>query len=167
MDIQVASNFERILFEALDRDGGDVERLYAQFVQSGGFDLPAQAHDFLLNRFYAEAVSDAETEDAMRALWNEGRHGYLACPHTAVALHAPGKAYAMRGDAQLIATPLVTLATAHPAKFPATVERATGVRPALPARCADLFARKETFCSLAAEPEAVKRFIRERSRAWA
>jgi threonine synthase len=73
----------------------------------------------------------------------------------------------MRGDAQLIATPLVTLATAHPAKFPATVERATGVRPALPARCADLFARKETFCSLAAEPEAVKRFIRERSRAWA
>ncbi|MBK6703379.1 MAG: hypothetical protein IPG56_06155 [Caulobacteraceae bacterium] len=72
---------------------------------------------------------------------------------------------AMEFDIALLDLPGV-LATAHPAKFPETVERATGVRPELPAKCADLFQRSEKFDSLPADAEAVKQYIRERSRAW-
>jgi threonine synthase len=160
MDIQAASNFERILFEALDRDGEAVRRLYDGFAQTGGFDIPAPALDFLRTHFEAASVDDDETRETMKEAWNAGRYGYLACPHTAVALFARSKIDpAMRA-------PVVTLATAHPAKFPDTVEQATGVRPALPAHCADLFEREERFDALPADAEAVKRYIRERSRAW-
>ncbi len=161
MDIQVASNFERILFEAVGRDGAMVKRLYDQFAQSGGFDIPAPALAFLREHFDAAAVSDEETQETMGAYWNDGHFGYLACPHTAVGLHARSKL-----EAPLDA-PLVTLATAHPAKFPDTVEEATGVRPPLPAKCADLFERKEKVDVLPNDAEAVKRYIAERSRAWA
>jgi threonine synthase len=160
MDIQVASNFERILFEALERDGEQVTRLYQQFAQSGGFDIPAKALEFLRTHFDAAAVSDEETEEWMRGAWNGGNYGYLACPHTAVGLAARAKLEKPLG------APLVTLATAHPAKFPETVEAATGVKPPLPARCADLFERAEKYDTLPADAEAVKSYIRERSRAW-
>ncbi len=86
------------------------------------------------------------------------------CPHTAVAIAAAGNEF--DEDQAKLDLPLVTLATAHPAKFPETVERATGVRPELPAKCADLFQRSEKFDSLPADAEAVKQYIRERSRAW-
>lgn len=158
MDIQVPSNFERILFEALDRDADHVARLYDQFAQSGGFDIPPQALAFLRDHFAAAALSDAETQAVMQETWEQG--GYLACPHTAVAL-----GFGRDGEAHLDA-PIVTLATAHPAKFPDTVEQATGVKPTLPARCADLFDRKEDFVSLPADIEQVKALIRDRSRAW-
>jgi threonine synthase len=153
MDIQVASNFERILFEALDRDGERVARLYDQFAQTGGFDVPPSALAYLREHFTAQAVSDDQTADTMRVYAENGR---LVCPHTAVALHARAGA-----------SPCVYLATAHPAKFPDTVEAATGQRPALPATCADLFSRTETMHALGADAEAVKAFIRDRSRAWA
>ena len=155
MDIQVASNFERALFEALDRDGEAVGRLYAQFAQSGGFDIPAPALAFLRTHFVAESLSDAGTLGVMRAYSAKGQ---LVCPHTAVGL---GVGQEPRNNRTC-----VTLATAHPAKFPDTVERATGVRPQLPPKCADLFDRPEKFDTLPADAEAVKRYIRERSRAW-
>lgn len=155
MDIQVASNFERILFAALDRDGAAVRALYASLAQSGGFDIPSNALKRLRDTFDAVAVSDAETLREMRdALMFENE---LICPHTAVGCAAR----VAGGDA-----PRVFLATAHPAKFPDTVEHATGVRPALPAKCADLFDRPERFDALPADAEAVKQYIRERSRAW-
>lgn len=160
MDIQVASNFERILFEAVGRDGAAVARLYAQFAQSGGFDIPAAALAFLREHFEAVAVSDAETQETMRQYWGDGHFCYLACPHTAVGLRAQQKLDKPLG------APVVTLATAHPAKFPETVERATGMHPQLPAKCADLFERKEVFDTLPADAEQVKAYIRERSRAW-
>ncbi|MEQ1812213.1 MAG: threonine synthase [Terricaulis sp.] len=159
MDIQVASNFERILFEALDRDADQVRRLYAQFSQGSGFDIPGAALERLQKDFVAAAVSDEATEGAMQVAYDVG--GYLACPHTAVALDARWKVEPPLND-----RPIVALATAHPAKFPETVERATGVRPQLPAKCADLFQRSEKFDSLPADAEAVKQYIRERSRAW-
>lgn len=155
MDIQLASNFERILFEALGRDGEAVNRLYAQFAQSGGFDIPPDGLARLCAEFSAGAASDTETLNTIKARWSDGE-GYLMCPHTAVGLHVGASAEASR----------VFLATAHPAKFPETVQRATGVRPELPAKCADLFQRSEKFDSLPADPEAVKQYIRERSRAW-
>jgi threonine synthase len=158
MDIQVPSNFERILFEALDRDADHLSRLYDQFAQAGGFDIPADALAFLRDHFDAASVSDADTCAIMRETWEHG--GYLACPHTAVAM-----GFGRDGEPHFGA-PVVTLATAHPAKFPDTVEEATGVRPALPPKCAGLFAREERFETLPPDIELVKAAIRDRSRAW-
>jgi threonine synthase len=155
MDIQVASNFERILFEALDRDGDAVRALYEGFAASSGFDIPAAALARLREDFAAVAVSDETTLKTMRDAWVYD--GDLICPHTAVGEHGR----VVSGSA-----PNVFLATAHPAKFPDTVQRATGVRPALPAKCADLFECSEKFDSLPPDAEAIKRYIRERSRAW-
>jgi threonine synthase len=160
MDIQVASNFERILFEALDRDGPAIRRLYEQFAQSGGFDIPPAAMTMLRSHFGAASASDEETALSMVNAWDKGA-GYLACPHTAVALHARTKL-----DPPPSA-PLVFLATAHPAKFPETIVRATGVTPTLPEKVADLFARPEALSPLENEAKAVKAFIAEKSRAWA
>ncbi|MBI1252440.1 MAG: threonine synthase [Alphaproteobacteria bacterium] len=162
MDIQVASNFERILFEALDRDGEHVARLYRQFAQSGGFDIPAPALRFLRDHFEGRSVDDEETRATMHAVHRES--GHLLCPHTAVAEAAAGRD--IEDDRHRLGLPLVHLATAHPAKFPDTVEQATGVRPALPAKCADLFAKPETMSALPNDLAAVQDFIRDRSRAW-
>jgi threonine synthase len=155
MDIQVASNFERIVFEAMQRDGGAVKRLYEQFTQSGGFDIPPAALEALRAHFLAGSADDADIVETMRSRWSGG-DGYLMCPHTAVGVHVGAATEGAR----------VFLATAHPAKFPDTVQRATGVRPLLPARCADLFERPEKFDTLPADAEAVKQTIRVRSRAW-
>ena len=155
MDIQVASNFERILFEVMQRDGGAVNHLYQSFGQSGGFDIPREALERLRENFSAATATDAGTVETMRSHYGGG-DGYMMCPHTAVGVHVGAATEAAR----------VFLATAHPAKFPETVEQATGVRPQLPSRCADLFDRPEKFDSLPADAEAVKQFIRERSRAW-
>ncbi|MEQ1820724.1 MAG: pyridoxal-phosphate dependent enzyme, partial [Terricaulis sp.] len=155
MDIQVASNFERILFEALDRDASAVRGLYDNLAQSGGFNIPTPALARLREDFTAVAVDDDTTLTTMRNAWTYDQD--LICPHTAVGEH---------GRVAATSAPIVFLATAHPAKFPETVERATGVRPQLPAKCADLFQRSEKFDSLPADAEAVKQYIRERSRAW-
>jgi threonine synthase len=155
MDIQVASNFERILFEALGRDADAVRNLYDSLAQSGGFDIPASALERLRDDFAAVSVSDEITLATMQNAWVYD--GDLICPHTAVGEY---------GRVAGADPPTVFLATAHPAKFPDTVERATGVRPQLPAKCADLYERSEKFDSLSADAEAVKQYIRERSRAW-
>lgn len=155
MDIQLASNFERILFEVLQRDGTAVKRLYESFAQSGGFDIPADALERLRADFGAGSASDADTAATMKAR-RSGGDGYLMCPHTAVGLHVGAGTEAAR----------VFLATAHPAKFPDTVEAATGVKPALPKHCADLFDRPERIDTLPNDAEAVKRFIQARSCAW-
>jgi threonine synthase len=156
MDIQIASNFERILFEALGRDSDHLRRLYAQLAQSGGFDIPPDALTNLRQTFGAAAVSDDATLELMRQL--AAYEDLIVCPHTAVGLAARG---AVAGDG-----PIVYLATAHPAKFPDTVERAAGVRPQLPATCADLFERAERFDGLDENVDTLKRYIQERSRAW-
>jgi threonine synthase len=156
MDIQVASNFERILFEALGRDGAAVRSLYERFAQSGGFDIPPDALAALRADFDAVSISDEQTAASMR-----NHLPYLACPHTAVGLTA------VAALAEPLEEPVVTLATAHPAKFPDTVEAATGIRPALPAWCAGLPRRAERIEALANDAEAVKRFIGARARAFA
>jgi threonine synthase len=157
MDIQVASNFERILFEALERDSEATAGLYAQFAQSGGFDIPEAALGRLRADFAAAAVSD---EDTRRAIAWYGSDGYVACPHTAVALFARTKL------PEALAGPVVTLATAHPAKFPEAVGAVIGRTPLLPARARDLFERPERVAALPDDLAAVQAFIRERSRAW-
>lgn len=154
MDIQVASNFERILFEAQGRDGDAVRSLYERFAQSGGFDIPPAALEALRGDFDAVSISDEQTAAAMRDFLP-----YVACPHSAIALTAAAAV------AEPLADPVVTLATAHPAKFPETVEAATDVRPALPAWCGDLHARTERIDALPNDAGAVKRYVLERARA--
>lgn len=164
MDIQAPSNFERILYEALNRDGAKVAKLYQQFAEAGAFDVPWEAQSLFDSDFVVgDPATDSATLDSIQSIWRDC--GYLTCPHTAVAAYAT-----LAGEKDVsweeFSEPYVILATAHPAKFPDTVERATGVRPQLPAKCADLFEREEKYDSLPADVEAVKKYIRERSRAW-
>lgn len=163
MDIQVASNFERAVYDALAGDGAKTARLYAQFAQSGGYDLPAEAFAALKTDLSAIAISDAETEAAMRAAFAET--GEVLCPHTAVGYAAMLKAGAGEGWAPQ--GPVVLLATAHPAKFPETVSRVLGFDPPLPAHAKNLFERPEVFDAIPCEINAVKAVIRAKSRAAA
>jgi threonine synthase len=151
MDIQISSNLERLLFELFGRDPERTARELAGFAQTGSLTLNAAALSALRELFEAVALDDDATLEAMRAEY--GRSGTLLDPHTAVGLTA-GRARAAGRDA-----PLVALATAHPAKFPEAVERATGVSPALPPALADLHVRPERCERVAAETGAVRRLV--------
>jgi threonine synthase len=157
MDIQVSSNFERLLFEAYGRDAGAVRRLMAGLAQSGAFTVAPEPLTRIRHEFSSAAVGEEAVAAEIRDVWRSA--GYLLDPHTAVGVKA-AKAL-LRDDPQ---TPVVSLATAHPAKFPDAVERATGVRPQLPLHLADLLERPERFSRLPNEQAAVEHFIRERAR---
>ncbi|WP_127557720.1 threonine synthase [Nioella ostreopsis] len=133
MDIQVSSNFERALFDVYDRDGGAVAQLMEELKTQGGFKISQGALERLRGLFASGRCSEEETL-AMIARAN-AEMGELLCPHSAVGVHV--------AQDHLGATPMITLATAHPAKFPDAVEQASGIRPGLPARMADLFDREE------------------------
>ena len=152
MDIQVSSNFERALFDALDRDGAAVVALMEGLKQGGGFTIPTIAMDRLRAVFEAGSCSEAETSATIAATL--AQTGELLCPHSAVGVKV---AWEHMGQA-----PMVTLATAHPAKFPDAVEAATGIRPALPPRMADLFQRPERVTRVPNDLAALKTLIRDR-----
>jgi threonine synthase len=133
MDIQVSSNFERALYDALGRDGGAVRALMDNLKQGGGFTIPASALAALRGHFDSGRCDEAQTSATIAATLKAT--GELLCPHSAVGVKV--------ATAHLGTTPMVTLATAHPAKFPDAVQAATGIRPALPPRMADLFDRPE------------------------
>jgi threonine synthase len=151
MDIQVSSNFERLLFELYDREGGAVRALMAELATQGGFDLAQGALARLRAEFDSASVSEAETSAAIAETCRTT--GEVICPHTAVAVRA---AALRRGDP---AVPMVVLATAHPAKFPDAVAAACGVRPALPPRLADLLTRPERVTRVANDLGAIKALI--------
>ena len=133
MDIQVSSNFERALFDVYDRDGGAVAQLMDELKGQGGFKISQGALERLRGLFASGRCSEEETL-AMITRAN-AEMGELLCPHSAVGVHV--------AQDHLGTTPMITLATAHPAKFPDAVERASGIRPGLPTRMADLFERPE------------------------
>jgi threonine synthase len=160
MDIQVSSNFERLLFEALGRDGAAVGRLMASLAQSGRFELPAGALERIRAEFSAERVSEDQTRETMRRVHELS--GYVLDPHTAVGVAAAAR---YRGAEKAAESPVVTLATAHPAKFPAAVKAATGVEPGLPLWLADLYGRAERYDVLANDQAAVEAYVSARSRA--
>jgi threonine synthase len=157
MDIQVSSNFERLVYDSHGRDGATVARLMQSLAQSGAFSIDPLRLDAMRTLFHGRRVDEEATSSTIARTLKET--GLLVDPHTAVGLAA---ARAERGDA---ATPMISLATAHPAKFPDAVKRATGIHPELPARMADLFTRKERLSVLPNDLAAVENFIRERSRA--
>ena len=152
MDIQVSSNFERALFDAYGRDGEAVARVMAELKESGGFRISQGALEFLREAFASGRTSEDETRATITRIARET--GEVLCPHSAVGVHV--------AEAHLSSTPMITLATAHPAKVPDAVEAATGARPALPPRMSDLFERPERLTRLPNELAAVQAVIRER-----
>ncbi len=156
MDIQVSSNFERLLFECVGRDGAQVARLMDGFKQSGGYSVPAAAHAEMTKLFVGHRLDDAGTKRVIGEIYRTT--GELIDPHTAVGVHA-GRVAGLDP-----AIPRMTLATAHPAKFPAAVQAATGVYPPLPASLTDLFERKERFTVLNNDLSEVKSFVRSHAR---
>jgi len=157
MDIQVSSNFERLLFEAYDRDAKSVAALMGSLAQSKRFAVSAHALGALRALFSADRADENECAATMRAWMREA--GYCADPHTAVGLAVAEK------EARDPSVPMVVLATAHPAKFPAAVKAACGSEAALPDWLADLYARPERVAVLPADQGAVEKFIASASRA--
>jgi threonine synthase len=155
MDIQVSSNQERLLFEMYGRDGERVADAMASLRRDGRLAFEPTAMDEVRLRFAGARIDDDATLAVIREVHE--RHGMLVDPHTAVgigAARAAKAAGAVRADG-----PVVCLATAHPAKFPDAVERATGQRPALPAHLADLFERTERYIELPNDLEALRAHI--------
>ena len=153
MDIQVASNFERLYFECVGRDGAETARAFEGFARDGDLQIPSQALAAVREVFRGVAVSETQTSRAILAALNES--GHLVDPHTAVGL-----AGAVLAETPPKGVPLVTLATAHPAKFPEAVLAASGVSPGAPRTHHDLAERPERFDRLPADAEAVKAYVR-------
>jgi threonine synthase len=157
MDIQVSSNFERLMFEAYGRDPAPVRAAMAALAQSRRFKLSDRALVEIRARFAADRALADETAAAIRATRRET--GHLIDPHTAVGVAVAEK------EARDPATPMVVLATAHPAKFPDAVEAACGVRPELPDWLAGLAERPERITVLPPDQAAVESHILAHSRA--
>lgn len=153
MDIQISSNFERALFDAYDRDGAAVAALMDELKTKGGFTLSQGVLDNLRAQFDSGRVSEQETSTEITHSF--ATRAELLCPHSAIGVRV--------ADAQRDPNvPMITLATAHPAKFPDAVHAATGERPELPARMADLFERPERVTRVANDLHALKQIVQER-----
>ncbi len=156
MDIQVSSNFERLLFELLEQDGAATASVMGRFRAEGRMPVPDAAWRRATGLFRAFTLDDAGTLAEIRRL--HAASGYLADPHTAIGI-AAGRAWAEAG------VPMIAMATAHPAKFPDAMEQATGIRPALPARLADLYDREERYTVVPADLAAIEAQVRALVRA--
>ncbi len=158
MDIQVSSNFERLLFELKDRNGAAVAEAMQNFRRTGVLPEDEKAWCAARHLFSAHKVDDTRTMTIIAETYS--RSGALIDPHTAVAVAAARAELAARPSG----TPMIALGCAHPAKFPDPVERATGVRPSLPAALADLFDRPERTVLLPNDVGAVSNFLRAHAR---
>jgi threonine synthase len=161
MDIQISSNFERLLFDLLDRDGAAVTEALNRFRTEGKFAVTDAQLARALAIFSGHRVDEAATMATIADVWKGSL--YLLDPHTAVGIGAAKAAVAAgRVDPSV---PMVVLATAHPAKFPDAVEKATGRRPDLPPRLSDLYVREERLSELPNDLAAVQDFVTARARA--
>ncbi len=158
MDIQVSSNFERLLFDASGRNAGAVRHAMRDLSEKGRFSLSEKTLTTMRGLFSAARADEKETYATIREVYEAS--GYVLDPHTAV-----GVAAARKLGADKAASPLVVLGTAHPAKFPDAVETACKVRPGLPARFADLMQRAERVNPLPDDVKAVAQFVAALSRA--
>jgi threonine synthase len=156
MDIQVSSNFERLLFESAGRDAVSVNRWMGGLKQSGSFTIDEKPLAAIRSEFAAGRAGEPETALTIRTVLS--RSGYLLDPHTATAVHVARQQPA--SDA-----PMIVLSTAHPSKFPDAVHAASGVSPALPAWLGDLMQRSEKYTVLPSRLEMVEDHIRALTRA--
>ena len=155
MDIQVSSNFERLLFDCGGRDGAAMAAQMQGFEASKSMQLTNAQRDGAAHLFTSARADGEQLSQALRWAYDEA--GQVLDPHTAIGLHAA------RASDLDPAIPIVTLATAHPAKFRDAVERAVGMRPALPARVGDLFAREEAYDELPGDYDAVRDYVSQRA----
>jgi threonine synthase len=151
MDIQISSNFERLLFELYDRDGTVVARLMDTFKARRAFQVDTRRWQRATGVFSAFRIDDSETSETIRTVYAET--GELLDPHSAIGVAA---ARSIRTDTGI---PVIAVATAHPAKFPDAVEAATGQRPALPPRLAELMGKREHCVALPADLAAIEAHI--------
>jgi threonine synthase len=152
MDIQVSSNFERALYYAYDQDAAAISQQMKALTTEGGFTVSQGALQALRETYASGRCSEAETSATIE---RQRLHtGELLCPHSAVGVKV--------AEDHLGTTPMITLATAHPAKFPDAVEAATGIRPPLPKRMADLYERSERFTEVPNDLGALQHLIKER-----
>lgn len=154
MDIQVSSNFERLLFEIHGRDAAAVRGLMGRLAQSGAFDIDSAPLARLREEFGSAATGETEVAATIRDVL--ATTGHLLDPHSAVGYHAARQNAGRE--------PMISLATAHPAKFPDATEKAAGIRPSLPPRLSGLMTAPERFKVLPNNIEAVKDFIRGRTK---
>ena len=152
MDIQISSNFERALYLAYGGDANAIRQLMDE-LKTGGFTISQGALETLRDQYASGRVSEAETSDMIRTIREET--GQIICPHTAVGVKV-ARAHIEPG------VPMITLATAHPAKFPDAVEAAIGIRPALPPHMAQLFDLPERVTRVENDNNALKSLILER-----
>lgn len=150
MDIQSASNFERLYFECVRRDGVETARAFKAFAEAGAIDIPPAALASMRETFVGFGIGEAETSRTMLATLNET--GELIDPHTAVAVAALKRLNADR-------TPVVVLSTAHAAKFPEAVSAATGETPKVPRVAQALAGKAERFDRLPADAETIKAYV--------
>jgi threonine synthase len=151
MDIQVSSNLERLLFDLHDRDGKRLAEAMTEFRKTGRFVAPKESWAQVEGLFHAATLDDPGTLRVMGELYRAT--GELIDPHSAIGIHAAG---ACRADRE---TPIVALGTAHPAKFPDAVEKATGIRPKLPEFLANLHDRPERMAGLPNTLRAVQDYV--------
>ena len=151
MDIQVSSNFERLVFDLYDREGVAVSQLFNALKDDGTFTLSQGAVDRLRDEFDSGRCSEEETSATIKKYVETT--GEVLCPHSAIGVKV--------ADENMSDAPMITLATAHPAKFPAAVKDACGIHPELPAHMADLFERSERMTRVAGDLSAVEAVIRK------
>ena len=156
MDIQVSSNFERLLFEVTGRDAARVRALMGALAQAGRFDMNDKELQLMRALFGAERIDESETLDIMRRFHEA--HGFQIDPHSAVGMGAAEKAVLPDG------VPMVTLATAHPAKFPKAVTAAYDAEPDTPQRVLDMLKEEERLTPVANDLAALENVIREKAR---
>lgn len=155
MDIQISSNFERLLFEACDRDAAQVNTLMNSLKQSGSFTITPDMLEYIRANFDVGTTDEAATAQTIKSVHKDAQ--YLLDPHSAVAV-------AVAQQRKTVSSPMVTLATAHPAKFPDAVQSASGVNPPLPEFLADLHQREERFERMANDQTILQDFISTRTR---
>ena len=153
MDIQVSSNFERALFHAYGQDGRAVAQLMDELA-AGGFSVSQGALEALREAFDSGVCNEDDTRATIAGLWRTT--GELLCPHSAVGAK-------VAQERRVQGTPMITLATAHPAKFPDAVAAATGIRPPLPGRMSDLYERPERITGVANDLAMLETLIKERT----
>jgi len=156
MDIQISSNFERLLFDAHDRDAEAVRRAMSGLKQSGAFDIAEPALKAIRKEFRAGRASERQVKAMIRDV--QAETGYVLDPHTAVAVHVAARM-------EKPSAAMITLSTAHPAKFPDAVKNACGIDPALPSWLSDLMQREERFSVVPNDQDAVENHILSLTRA--
>ena len=166
MDIQISSNFERLLFEAGNRDCAAIRAKMYSLANLGGFDLDKDTMSYIAKIFAVGTSSENETFKAIKSTYEQS--GYLLDPHSAVGVHVARNMVADFNAGEFAENgeiPMITLATAHPAKFPVAVESASSVFPSLPPRLADIHDREEKCELLANDPQIIQEFIRRQTSA--